>query len=255
MRMFVPVAAASLLASAAFAQPATTQQPPGGEAHPQVTNPMIGHASLQHASLQQAIRGDLQKAGFTDVRVMPDSFLVQAKDRAGNPVTMIVGPTSMTAVVQQSSSNTTNDPAGGNDSTTGTNHATGMTSRTGANTVAMNNTTGTANDASNNGETASMFTTVPNTDRLSSEIVGLDVYNNANQDIGTIKDIAYTRSRVQAYIVAVGGFLGLGDHYVAVDPSDVKVTYDANAKKWHARMDATADQLKSAPAFTYPSKT
>jgi len=232
MRMFVPVAAASLLASAAFAQPATTQQPPGGEAHPQVTNPMIGHASLQHASLQQAIRGDLQKAGFTDVRVMPDSFLVQAKDRAGNPVTMIVGPTSMTAVVQQSSSNTTNDPAG-----------------------ERNSTTGTANDASNNGETASMFTTVPNTDRLSSEIVGLDVYNNANQDIGTIKDIAYTRSRVQAYIVAVGGFLGLGDHYVAVDPSDVKVTYDANAKKWHARMDATADQLKSAPAFTYPSKT
>jgi hypothetical protein len=99
-----------------------------------------------------------------------------------------------------------------------------------------------------------MFTTVQPTDRLSSEVIGLDVYNNANQDIGTIKDIAYSGANVKAYIVAVGGILGVGDHYVAVSPSDLKVSYDETAKKWHANMDTTADQLKSAPAFTYSSK-
>jgi hypothetical protein len=31
----------------------------------------------------------------------------------------------------------------------------------------------------------------------------------------------------QAYIVSVGGFLGLGEYYVAVSPSAVKVSYRA----------------------------
>jgi hypothetical protein len=100
-----------------------------------------------------------------------------------------------------------------------------------------------------------MFTTVAPTDRLSSEIVGLEVYNKANENIGTIKDIAYSGTDVKAYIVAVGGFLGVGNHYVAASPSDLKVSYDANAKQWHANMDTTADQLRNAPAFNYSAKT
>jgi hypothetical protein len=45
----------------------------------------------------------------------------------------------------------------------------------------------------------------------------------------------------------------MGDHYVAVRPSSVKLTYDAEAKKWHAEMDANADQLKAAPEYKYAS--
>lgn len=41
---------------------------------------------------------NLQQAGFTNVKVMPDSFLVQATDKSGNPVTMFITPTSMTGV-------------------------------------------------------------------------------------------------------------------------------------------------------------
>ena len=84
---------------------------------------------------------------------------------------------------------------------------------------------------------------------------GLDVYNGSKQDIGTIKDIAYAGPNVNAYIVAVGGFLGVGDHYVAVNPSDISVTWDAGAKKWHASMNTTADQLKAAPEFKYSTKS
>lgn len=102
-------------------------------------------------------------------------------------------------------------------------------------------------------DSTDMFATVPSQEDLSSKVVGLSVYNNANQDIGTIKDIAFDRSGVQAYIVAVGGFLGMGDHYVAVKPSAINLTYDANAKKWHAAMNTNADQLKAAPEYKYSS--
>ena len=87
---------------------------------------------------------------------------------------------------------------------------------------------------------------------MSSNLVGLDVYNNANKDIGQIKDIAMgPNGRTRAYIVSVGGFLGVGEHYVAVNPSSIKVSYNSSDKKWHATMDANANQLKAAPEFKY----
>ena len=92
---------------------------------------------------------------------------------------------------------------------------------------------------------------IVNSDKLSSNVVGLDVYNNDNKSVGQIKDIAMNQhGRAEAYIVSVGGFLGMGEHYVAVNPADIKVSYGSD-KKWHATMSATADQLKSAPEFKY----
>ena len=103
--------------------------------------------------------------------------------------------------------------------------------------------------------TGGMFTNVPASDELSSKVVGLDVYNNDHQNIGTIKDVAYSGTSVSGYILGVGGFIGMGDHYVAVRPAAVKLNYDAKDSKWHATMDANAGQLKSAPEYKYPSKT
>jgi hypothetical protein len=98
-----------------------------------------------------------------------------------------------------------------------------------------------------------MFASVPASQELSSKVVGLDVYNSANKNIGKIKDIAFDQNGVTAYIVAVGGFLGMGDHYVAVSPSAVNLTFDASAKKWHAAMNTDVDQLKAAPEYKYSS--
>jgi len=90
---------------------------------------------------------------------------------------------------------------------------------------------------------------------MSSKIVGLSVYNENSKDIGEIKDIALNQNgQTEAYILSVGGFLGMGDHYVAVSPSAVKITYNASDKKWHASMNATVDQVKNAPEFKYPNK-
>jgi hypothetical protein len=98
-----------------------------------------------------------------------------------------------------------------------------------------------------------MFIYVPAHDELSSNVVGLDVYNKDKQNIGTIKDIALDASGLNGYIVDVGGFLGMGDHYVVVRPS--AISFNAEDDKWHAIVNATANQLKAAPEYKYSSKS
>jgi hypothetical protein len=173
------------------------------------------------SSVRQQLTNGLQQSGFTDIKVVPDSFLVQAKDKSGNPVTMFIGPNSATEVT----------------------------------TVGSNDQPSDSNASNAGAHTGGMFTSLPAKDELSSKVIGLDVYNNANQNIGTIKDVAYNGTSVNGYVLGVGGFLGMGDHYVAVRPSAIKLSYDAKDKKWHASMDANADQLKAAPEFKYPSNT
>ena len=100
---------------------------------------------------------------------------------------------------------------------------------------------------------SAMFTYVPAHDELSSNVVGLDVYNKDKQNIGTIKDIALDASGLNGYIVDVGGLLGMGDHYVVVRPS--AISFKAKDNKWHATMNANADQLRAAPEYKYLSKS
>jgi hypothetical protein len=64
------------------------------------------------------------------------------------------------------------------------------------------------------GTSTERFIRLGDTAQLSSNIVGLSVYNNKDK-IGDIKDIAMDNSGVRAYILSVGGFLGMGAHYVA----------------------------------------
>jgi sporulation protein YlmC with PRC-barrel domain len=102
---------------------------------------------------------------------------------------------------------------------------------------------------------APKFITPQSNDFISSRVVGLDVYDNANHDLGKIQDIVFDPSMaIKGYILSVGGFLGMGERYVAVDPAAVVVKYDDNDKKWHANMNATSDQLKAAPEFKYSGR-
>jgi sporulation protein YlmC with PRC-barrel domain len=50
-----------------------------------------------------------------------------------------------------------------------------------------------------------------------SKLVGVNVYNEANEKIGDINEVILDRSgKVTNVILGVGGFLGMGEHYVAV---------------------------------------
>jgi sporulation protein YlmC with PRC-barrel domain len=84
---------------------------------------------------------------------------------------------------------------------------------------------------------------------MSSKLIGLNVYNNENQDIGEIKDLAIDGNNLTGVVVSVGGFLGVGEKYVLLDPSSIALQNDNG--KWKAHINTSKEDLKSAPKFTY----
>ena len=97
------------------------------------------------------------------------------------------------------------------------------------------------------------FSTVSKEEMFSSKLKGLNVYNQKDEKVGEITDLAIGKSQqVQAMILSVGGFLGMGEHYVAVSPSSLNVKYDKDKDTWRATMNTTKEALKAAPEFKYP---
>jgi hypothetical protein len=84
---------ASALAALALASPALAQNASKGS-QPS-TSSQQSSTSNQNLAAAQQIQQDLQKAGFTDVKVVAESFVVQAKSKDGNPVVMTIGPHGM----------------------------------------------------------------------------------------------------------------------------------------------------------------
>ncbi|ADH89910.1 PRC-barrel domain protein [Ancylobacter novellus DSM 506] len=92
-------------------------------------------------------------------------------------------------------------------------------------------------------------------DALASNLVGLDVNNAANEDVGEIEDLVLDSSmNAKGLVLSVGGFLGMGDRYVVVPPNAVKVTFDGSAKEWKGTSTLTREQLKAMPEFKYEGK-
>ncbi len=120
--------------------------------------------------------------------------------------------------------------------------------------LAMLATPAFAQDAKTTGTApaAAKFSTVSKDEMFSSKLKGLNVYNQKDESIGEITDIAIKNNQVDALILSVGGFLGVGEHYVAVSPSSVSIRRDAKDDKWLASMNTTKDALKAAPEFKYP---
>ena len=51
----------------------------------------------------------------------------------------------------------------------------------------------------------------------SSKLIGVEVYNKANEKLGSIEDLVIsTNGNIGSVIVGVGGFLGVGEHSVSV---------------------------------------
>lgn len=118
-----------------------------------------------------------------------------------------------------------------------------------------------------------------------SKMVGLKIYNDANESIGSINDLLMDKSgSVKLAVIGVGGFLGMGEHLVAVPYEKLKFVNEAvaytgtsagkpasttttgaatterttttasSSSKWypdHAVFNATKDDLKKMPEFKY----
>jgi hypothetical protein len=57
----------------------------------------------------------------------------------------------------------------------------------------------------------------------SSKMIGVVIYNEQNERLGDINEILLDGSgKVLGYVVGVGGFLGMGEHDIFVEPSKIK---------------------------------
>ena len=98
------------------------------------------------------------------------------------------------------------------------------------------------------------FITINDSALLSSRLVGLPVQSATGEAMGRIEDIVFERGELAGIVLSVGEVLGVGQRYVAVDPSSVSIKYTESENKWLATMNAKLDQLKSAPEFRYEGK-
>jgi sporulation protein YlmC with PRC-barrel domain len=127
-------------------------------------------------------------------------------------------------------------------------------------------------------------------DWRSSKVVGLNVYNDNNQNVGSINDLLMDKSgNIKAAVLSVGGFLGVGSQLVAIPFDKIKfvnepvaytgasnapnasnrpatttttgsatnsssTTTTSKPNPWypdHAVLNTTKDELKSMPEFKY----
>ena len=87
-------------------------------------------------------------------------------------------------------------------------------------------------------------------DIMSSNLVGIDVYSKQNEKLGKVEDLAIKGGKtIKGLVLSVGGFLGVGEKYVLVDPATVVVNEQNGT--WKAFVDMSKDALKSAPEFKY----
>jgi sporulation protein YlmC with PRC-barrel domain len=90
-------------------------------------------------------------------------------------------------------------------------------------------------------------------DWRASKMVGLNVYNDKNESVGSINDMLTDKSgSIKAVVIGVGGFLGVGEHLVAVPFDKIKFVSEPVA---YTSASGSADVGSRRPAGAAPSTT
>jgi sporulation protein YlmC with PRC-barrel domain len=100
-------------------------------------------------------------------------------------------------------------------------------------------------------------------DWRASKVVGVSVYNDNNENVGSINDLLMDNTGgIKVVVIGVGGFLGVGEHLVAVPFDKIRfvnepVTYtgaagasNAGARTTPTTATTTGAANTSAPAMT-----
>jgi hypothetical protein len=90
-------------------------------------------------------------------------------------------------------------------------------------------------------------------DWRSSKLVGASVYSQDNASIGEISDVLISSDgHVQAVVVGVGGFLGVGEKDVALPFTALNIARKPDSSSIDKiTVSYTKDQLKNAPNFAF----
>jgi sporulation protein YlmC with PRC-barrel domain len=95
-----------------------------------------------------------------------------------------------------------------------------------------------------------LIATLPGEALPISDFYNQNVYDNRDNKIGEVNDLLLDSSgKVNAVMVGVGGFLGVGEKNVAVPFQALKVT-EKDGKRYLV-LDTTKESLQTAPGYTY----
>ena len=85
---------------------------------------------------------------------------------------------------------------------------------------------------------------------LASNLMGKSVQNSAGDKIGTVKDILFDdQGKMSAFIIGVGGFLGIGEKSVAISFDMIKPSKDKDGNMVLLAASLDKDAINSAPDF------
>jgi hypothetical protein len=85
---------------------------------------------------------------------------------------------------------------------------------------------------------------------LASKFKGTNVLGADNESIGDISDILFDKDgKIEAYVISVGGFLGMGAKEVALAPSSFDVIPGQNGKTDMLKLSLNKEELKQAQNF------
>jgi hypothetical protein len=116
MKMFLAAASLALLTGSALAQsPSSSQNSQANQNSQTNTQP-----SQQGLAAAQKIKQDLQREGFTDVKIVAESFVVQGKSPDGNPVVMTIGPHGMSVFEAMNVNGSSSGTVGSSKNSSGT---------------------------------------------------------------------------------------------------------------------------------------
>jgi sporulation protein YlmC with PRC-barrel domain len=85
---------------------------------------------------------------------------------------------------------------------------------------------------------------------LASKFKGTDVLGSDNKKIGDVSDILFDKDgKIEAYVISVGGFLGMGAKEVALAPSSFEVVPGKNGSADQLKLSMNKNEIKQAQNF------
>jgi len=85
---------------------------------------------------------------------------------------------------------------------------------------------------------------------LASKVKGSNVMGTNDEKIGDVSDILFDKDgKILAYVVGVGGFLGIGSKDVAMSPESFQIVPASERENMKLKISMTKDELKNAAEF------